>query len=70
MPGRKRPAEPASTSAALPPAARSAAPPAPATLHIGRIDITVQAPAPPAPARNPAPAVDSAYLSRHYLRRL
>ena len=68
MPGRPRPADPAPT-----PAARGAPPPAPATLHIGRIDITVQAPppaAPAAPARNPAPVADSAYLSRHYLRRL
>lgn len=68
--GRDRPAEPPSTSVAVPPAARSAAPSAPATLHIGRIDITVQAPAPAAPARSPAPAADNAYLSRHYLRRL
>ena len=70
MPGRERPTEPASTSAAFLPSARSAAPSAPATLHIGRIDITVQAPAAGAPARSPAPVADSAYLSRHYLRRL
>ncbi|WP_022981763.1 hypothetical protein [Ideonella sp. B508-1] len=69
-PDRERPAESASTSAAVASAARSAAPSAPATLHIGRIDITVQAPPPAAPARSPAPAADSAYLSRHYLRRL
>ena len=77
LPGHERPVEPDTTSATFPSAARSAAPPAPATLpatlHIGRIDITVQAPppaAPVAPTRNPAPAADSAYLSRHYLRRL
>lgn len=73
MPGRERPAEPDTPSATFPSAARRAAPPAPATLHIGRIDITVQAPPPPAPvapSRSPAPAADSAYLSRHYLRRL
>lgn len=54
---------------------QTVAAPAPATLHIGRIDITVQAPA-PAPATaaraaaSAAPSADSAYLSRHYLRRL
>lgn len=73
MPGRTRPADPAPTTAAFPSAARGAPPPAPTTLHIGRIDIMVQAPppaTPAAPARSPAPATDSAYLSRHYLRRL
>lgn len=70
MTGRQRPTDPGASSAAATSAARSAAPPAPATLHIGRIDITVQAPAAGAPARSPAPVADSAYLSRHYLRRL
>lgn len=70
MTGRQRPTDPGASSAAATSAARSAAPPGPATLHIGRIDITVQAPAAGAPARSPAPVADSAYLSRHYLRRL
>lgn len=60
-------ANPSPRTAFAPPAASPAAAP---VLRIGRIDVTVQASAPaPATPHQPS-ALDTAFLSRNYLRRL
>jgi hypothetical protein len=44
--------------------------PAPPAVHIGRIDIVVEAPPASAPSPAPAPVRTGDLLSRHYLRGL